>query len=491
MRTLVNTNDGSLSSGSRRSRSTRHTPPLGRLAVMIASPRARIVTFAAFVALVALFGGSARTDISGLVLLRPMAILFCLYAVLVVSPEQMRSVRAALLIVISLIALAVLQLLPLPPGVWSSLSGREAVVEADMLGGAEEIWRPLTLDPGRTWNTLFALFVPLAAVCLVAAQAERSQRMVLLVLVGAGLLSAGLGVLQAIGGNGLHLYEITHSGFPVGLFANKNHQAVLLLWLMLAVSFLAANVDPRRRSAKATVGGALALIAVLFPLLILTGSRAGLMLSAATAIGCGWLLLHSSATRAFLKQGGRRAKFLITVAGLVALGMLMLVLTMLALSTRQSALSRLFELTAGEDLRALYFGRFLAMARDYFPFGSGLGSFEAAFNAYEPMEHLTPQYMNQAHNDPVQLLIEGGLPAAAIMAAGLLWLGRSGWRVWHSEKGRGPTMAVFYCGSILLWLVASVVDYPLRTPLAAMLIAALTAQLGILSTRGRSIRQRG
>src|SRR5690606_33580749 len=141
-----------------------------------------------------------------------------------------------------------------------------------------DVWRPLSLDPNRTWNAFFALFVPLAAVCVVAVQDSRSQGRVLWVLIAVALASGALGFLQAIGGSGLQLYDIAHRGFPTGLFAHKNHQSILLLWLMLAVCFVAVTVEPRSRSAQAAVGGALATIAVLFPLLILPGSRAGLLL---------------------------------------------------------------------------------------------------------------------------------------------------------------------------------------------------------------------
>lgn len=486
MRKGVSMGQVRLLSGVRERRSSRRTSLRNRLVAGLVSANARLIAFVCFILLVALLGGSSRSDVPGLVVLRPLSLLFCSYALLVASREQLLSTRGPLLLIGSLMVLALLQLVPLPPDLWTSLPGRELVVVATGLVKSGDAWLPLSFDPSRTWNAFFALFVPLAGIFLVAAQGFSLQRRVLLSLAGIGVLGALLGFLQAIGGGGLYIYEITHRGYPVGLFANKNHQAILLLWLMLAASFFAATVDPKHRSAKAAVGSALVVIAVLFPLLILTGSRAGLLLCVPAMAGCGWLLLLAPATRALLKRGGRRAKLLFAGLVAVAVGLIAFVFTALALSSRQSALSRLFELSAGEDLRALYFERFLEMARDYLPFGSGLGSFEAAFNMYEPVEHLTPQYMNLAHNDPVQLVIEGGVLGAAIMIVGLLWLGRAGWRVWRSQGTTGPAATVFYCGSIALWLTASLVDYPLRTPLGATMFAALTAQLAILSTRGHS-----
>src|SRR5690606_1517677 len=119
---------------------------------------------------------------------------------------------------------------------------------ADLLTGAGGAARPLSLAADRTWNMFFAMFVPLAAICLVTIQSAEYRRRVIPALMGIGLLSAAFGYLQATGGNGLHLYRITHLGFPVGLFANKNHQAVTLLWVMLGASWLAATHNSHRIS---------------------------------------------------------------------------------------------------------------------------------------------------------------------------------------------------------------------------------------------------
>jgi O-antigen ligase len=305
-------------------------------------------------------------------------------------------------------------------------------------------------------------------------------------LVLVGLASGALGLLQAIGGGQPQFYEIAHRGYPTGLFANKNHQSILLLWLMLAGSWLVTMTDSRRHSTKAILGGALALILVLFPLLILTGSRAGLLLSPLALLLSGWLLFAAPATKNILRRAGRRAKIMASAAVVVIVAQLLFVLGVLATSDRQTALSRLFERESVEELRWAYTQVFVDMSEAYLPFGSGLGSFESVFNGFEPAGMLTSRYMNQAHNDLIQLAIEGGFPAMAILLMALLWLAYSCWKLWHSSQREMQITAVFYGGSVLLWLAASVVDYPLRTPLAAMLVATLTTQLAMLSTGTRS-----
>jgi hypothetical protein len=331
------------------------------------------------------------------------------------------------------------------------------------------------------------MFVPLAAISLFAIQAQRHYMPTALMLIAVGLLSAIFGFLQAVGGDGLHLYQVTHRGYPVGLFANKNHQSVLLLNLMLGVSWLATKADARLVSSGFVISGALSLILVLFPLLILTGSRAGLLLSVPTLALCLWLLFRAPAMECVVQRARGRAKLVIgCLAGLV-LTPLLLVFGVLAFSDRRTALSRLFELDAADDLRWSYLPLLPRMMVDHLPLGSGFGSFERVFNTYEPAEMLISRYMNHAHNDLMQLLIEGGLPALLLLLIACGWLFYALWRVWRQGSG-GQLAAAFYGGSIALWLSASLVDYPLRTPLGAMLVAALTAQLSYLSKRVRMDR---
>lgn len=468
--------------GAGRRRSARQ-PWYRQVGAGLASERTRILLFGAFMLLVALMGGGSRSDILSLVVLRPAVVLFTLYALVLMTAAEARAVRGPLLIVLATMLLALLQLVPLPAAVWSSLPQRETVSEISGLIGVGDVARPLSLDPNRTWNTFFALFVPLAAICLAAIQSPRHRRLLVPMLVAVGLLSALFGLLQAIGARGLFLYAVTNNGYPVGLFANRNHQSIMLLWLMIACAWLAASGDFRRHGANVAIGGALGAIVVLFTLMVLTGSRAGLLLSAPALVLSGWLLLRAPAMKKILGRSGARKKLLVAAVVVIVIAPLLFVFGTLAVSGRDTALSRLFEADVADELRWNYLPIFVRMITDFVPFGSGFGSFEAAFNMYEPAGMLTSRYMNQAHNDPVQFVIEGGLPALAILLGALGWLALALWRVARSAQ---PQPALFFGGSIALWLAASLVDYPLRTPIAAMLVATLTAQLSFLSTGLRS-----
>lgn len=457
-----------------------------RLRESVISHRARFIAFMAFVALAALTGGSARADVPLLMILRPAAILFTAYALFIATASQLRAVAGLLAVVLAFMVLTLLQLVPLPTSMLEHLAPREWPDRASALLGMESLSRPLSLDPNRTWNTFFALFIPLGAICLVAVQADRTRQLVLPSLIAIAGFSMIIGCAQAIGGDGLHFYRITHTGYPVGLFANKNHQSIVLLWLMVSFAWFASKRGLRRFSPITVVGAMVAVVLAVFPLLILTGSRSGLLLSIPALALSAWLIFNSPAMVAVRRKAGRKRSLLVGgIAATIALP-LAFVVAVLALSQRQTALSRLFELDAADDRRWFSLPVMLDMARDALPLGTGFGTFESVFNLYEPGSALTSRYVNQAHNDALQLVIEGGIPALIIALTGLAWLARRVWRRFHEGGIHARGDAVFFGGSFAIWLMASLVDYPLRTPLAALLFASLTAMLCYPSTASRT-----
>lgn len=70
-------------------------------------------------------------------------------------------------------------------------------------------------------------------------------------------------------------------------------------------------------------------------------------------------------------------------------------------------------------------------------------------------------YVNQAHNDWAQVVIEGGLPALMIAFAAIIWLAGSIRLIWSRRKAA----AIFWLAIFAILGAASLVDYPLRTPI--------------------------
>ena len=106
------------------------------------------------------------------------------------------------------------------------------------------------------------------------------------------------------------------------------------------------------------------------------------------------------------------------------------------------------------------------MAREYFPWGSGFGSFPDVFKVWEPEEALGFTYTNHAHNDWLELLMTGGVPAMLLLlvvVAAWGWRTYVAWRVMKpaTREARYARMASIL---VLMLALASVVDYPLRVP---------------------------
>lgn len=414
------------------------------------------------------FGGSARGDVASLMVLRPLTVLALGFALWHLEFAQIAAHRFLFGLGLALVALPLLHLIPLPPAVWIQLPGRGLVADIDASAGLGGLWRPLSLAPDATGNALFAVLVPIS-VLLLGVQLDPRERFRLVpIVLFMGGLSALFGLLQILGDTSgpLYFYDVTNEGSAVGLFANRNHQALLLAMLFPMLALLARG---RRTPVRL-----MALLAglVLVPLILITGSRAGLV-AAAIAIGSVPLLMGegrrdiSAGEGAGLRQQPRspRSRWLIP-----GLGGLALVALTIALG-RGEAWQRLVEGSSQPDGRLQILPTLLAMAVSYAPFGSGIGSFEPLFQVNEPDGLLSPTYMNHAHNDWLELVITGGVPAALLALVVLAaWVLRARTAFLRSNPA-SATVPVARLGLVILLLagLASLVDYPLRVPAMAAL----------------------
>ena len=293
----------------------------------------------------------------------------------------------------------------------------------------------------------------------------------LIILIGA---SAILGLAQRAGppGGALYLYEITNETSAVGFFANRNHQALMLACLFPLLGAFA--VLPRRDGVPrpmrfwVALTGAIALV----PLVLATGSRAGAVLSLVGLLLAGLLFRGTRAAAA-----GRVRPILVwTLLAAAIAGMIALTLAF----AQAESIYRLFGDDIDSDLRIQLLRPMTDLIRDTFPVGIGFGAFEPVFRVVEPAEMLQRAYVNNAHNDLMQVVVEGGLPAVIVLLAFLFWLTRRTWQVWAAKPPLRASDTLARLGSLLalLILAASVVDYPLRTPFVMIMAAISVAWIG-------------
>lgn len=457
------------------------------------------LVFIGFLALVFLMGGGSRDDIASLPILRPACALIAAYAVTIAMPGQIARVRFPLILIGLLALWMVIQLLPLPVALWSALPGRAAIAATDQLLGLGDVWRPISLSPSKTVNALGSLIVPVAALLLYAVQDDQARRRIPVIFIAIAAVSAAVGIAQiGTGGAGaLYLYAKTNLGTPVGLFSNRNHHAAFEATMLVLIGWYFADRRLRAERTKGAVGPLLVGAALLLSVFVtlFSGSRAGLLIGLLAA-GVSIALWFAT------PRGDRRESHHGELTGwrvwLPSAAAVVIALAVVAyLGTRSTSFDRLVQLSAGDELRVQIFPQISAMANDHWLFGTGFGAFEHAYRQYEASDWLRTTYVNNAHDDWAQWVIEGGLPAILSFLAFAVWMVRRLIAVWRERQARPGTVLLVATATLVLglMLIASVFDYPLRVPslmVYAVLLVALVADPPLpLAARSRSSSRRG
>ena len=403
--------------------------------------------------------------------------------------------RLELGLLAGVLILPLLQLIPLPPALWTRLAGRAVLAADQATAGIGAHWAPLTLDPAGTWRAWLAL-LPGAALFVTALVLPRRalERLTLLIPLLA-LAGALLGFAQLAGGpdSPLRFYAYTHRDSAVGFFANRDHFSDLLnVGLLLAAAWLIAlwqRHAPRRELPTLAIAGGSLLLATLLVGLMLARSRAGVGLGLVGLTGIGVLAWRAGQDRPRLI---RRVLLVLLIAVVLALQYGL-----------YAVLSRLQQ-DPFDDARWWILRTTLAAARHYGPLGSGFGSFVHALPQFQTRATLIPQYVNHAHDDWLELGMEGGIPAALLMAAfvlGWLWRSAQAWRAPRPGRASADArlqpdadpLAVLLpraaAIAVLLLLIHAAVDYALRTLAIEATLAILCAWLARAATPAAESRE--
>lgn len=440
-----------------------------------------------FLVIVAAFGGGSRADIQSLAILRPVSVLYCGFALWTLPRQTAHEYRVLLGFAAAVVLLVLLHLVPLPPAIWHMLPGRGVIAEVDAVAQLGSVWRPIAMVPQGAWNAFYSLFAP-AAVLLLGIQLRPEERMMLVpLLLGVGAVSGFLGLMQAIGPSDgpLYFYQITSNGSAVGLFANRNHQAILLAMMFPLLAVYASSGIRSIEQLRRKTWIACAIGATMIPLILVTGSRAGLLV-AILGLACAAFLyrkpvMNQAAKRKVVRFDPRYAIAAFAILCMVALTVIM---------SRAATFERLLAADQAEELRFRIWGPIARMAWTYFPLGSGAGSFVEVYQIHEPYELLNPTYLNHAHNDFLEIYLTLGLPGLLLLAAAFFALVRVGLRL-TGPAARSQDTMLQRLGLALISIVAvgSVGDYPLRTPLLACIFVVAVLWLCTPIVTGRRQRQ--
>ena len=372
---------------------------------------------------------------------------YCIWAVAKEGRGGTLLVPAA--IMTALVAVCVLQLTPLPPGLWAALPGHATPSRALAVADVPARWRPYSLTPGETLKSLLALLPPFAVFLATTLLRERFRRWLAATIVAAALASILVGLLQTSHPQ-LDFYG-TAQGFSPGFFSNRNHQASLLVCAIPLIAYIAGAEQVSTASSRTLrIVIACATMLVVVAGLVIVKSRAGVLLLG-PALLLSLTLLWRSRQFAIRPQ---------VVLGLLGLGVLAGVGGLIFAAPfldrfshgglADVSRSRISLVVAGLGVR-------------YLPFGSGVGSFVSVYGGAESVQDMARIFWNHAHNDYVELWLEAGLAFAAIAAAFLAWAGRRGVAAWTAPPSHITLAGGAGSIVVLLLLLHSAVDYPLRT----------------------------
>lgn len=421
--------------------------------------------FAGYLLLCILFGGSGQ-GVWGLLALEILGIGFIAAAALLVRFEPSEFPVSVFALLAAGLVVVLVQLLPLPPAIWESLPGRAAIAHGFQSLGMTPPYLPISETPYQSVTTLFSA-IPAIASFIFVLNVKPGPRWIAAAVVAGTVLSVMLGALQVANGPGSwpYLYRISNTG-AVGFFANHNHLATLLL---VSVPLGAGLVVLAKSSGSTTLGryglGA-ALLILIVGGIALNGSLAAFALAPPVILASASLLSTGNSWRRFMLP----AAIVALVAGIAIIGMA-------PVEGHKGDAGALNSL----DSRVAIWSTTSKAIHDSFPVGTGLGSFEMVYRQIEDPSLVTPAYVNHAHNDYVELVLELGLAGAVLIAAFLGWWAITAARIWASRFGTPAARAATIATAVVL--AHSIVDFPLRT---AAVSAIFGACIGLMAQHSRA-----
>jgi len=420
------------------------------------------------------FGGTAAPFF-----LVPQLIVLALGAFVVsASPRStLASVRLPLSAPLLLVALVLLQILPLP----ASFAQSFGAPGDDFLGPGHFT---LSIAPYQTVSHLLLLITCLTAFYLVllVCQDRDAKKRLVYVLVGVGTFEALYGLLQYLTGwqqiftyvKKYYLEEAT------GTYINRNHFAGLLGMVLPFVVVLAlGKAHTLRRAAgrsEVPAPGVLSsvellpvvfwffLASVIFTALIFSRSR----------MGCVSALISLIAVLSLARTSQWSARTRAVIVTLFSLGVVGLVVWIGSdpVIARFETLGQEYGQT-GQNRLSIWCDT-LKLIHQHPLLGTGLGTFSVAYPSVQTA--FLNLLVDHAHCDYLEVVSELGLPGGILVFGSILWVhGQAVRHYWEAEDRFETAICLGCAGSITAILVHSLADFNLYIPANALVFAVIIA----------------
>lgn len=366
---------------------------------------------------------------------------------------------------VGLSVVALLTVLPLPPGLLAALSPANAELrDFSLVPLGLERWRPLSADAPSTFRAL-ARVLALGSLCFVSVQLgrlEASRRRMLGALAISGALVAivGFGHLLAGADSLFGLHHFVGNLPLLTFFGNTNHLAAYLAFSATVGLALALDAPSR----EAAIGwGAVALVVAVG--VVLSLSRGGIVSFVIT-----WCLVAALVTSR--RQGGFRAALPWLVIGATVVAALGL--------ASEALLDKLSTVSTVERLKHTkveLWPMFWEGAAAWWKTGMGLGAFELAFT-----RHQTAQLdvtFTHPESLPLQWVSELGVPLTVVFFVAVVWA-----LVKLVRQSRGSVLEQVLLLAVFGAVLHDVFDFALELN---ALPPALAVALGLVAAKERSV----
>ena len=381
---------------------------------------------------------------------------------------------------VCLVAGAWLQLLPLPESVLTTISPEtRTVIEAVRLVARDTTLTSVSVEPRSTvWaaGVLTANVLLFWSVCALFQRGD--MRWSVRVIAWLGIVFATLGLAQAASGSGAVYWwwaPFGEGAEPFGTFINRNHFAT---WVIMATPacvgyaiaqlYVSATDDPTHHWTARLVsvfdGRALFLLfagILMTVALLVTLSRSGLLgLTAATV----FVVLVGS--RQIDRRRRRWLGAYVTAAAIIVV----------AFADTDALVQRFNQTVATSSGRIAIWRETLPLIEDFWATGTDAGTYQTAmlvYLVYQESDRVV--YFNQAHNQYLQIVAEGGLLLSIPAAVALLSFLRLARRRVMSDRTAVFWIRIGAAGGLVAVMVQNLWETGLRMPANAALAAVLAA----------------
>lgn len=363
-----------------------------------------------------------------------------------------------------------MQLLPVPLFIGNAYFGDQSAVAARLKLSSPDGWAPISLNFISSFYSLCTFLIFAASVTVASNFIKKQFRPFLVTLACVFIVSIFCVIFQiTYNETAFNFYKSSHRGVALGFFANRNHYALFIAYCFVFISIFIDSAVKDTKTQK------FLFVALAFSCIVVTAatlSRVGLLINLSII---GYFFFRKF--RSLYNNSGMKVAVLIAVV-MTIVGMFLVIG-----DGKFGVLLSRFGSTA-DDERWLIWTTTLKLIGENFPSGIGSGVFSEYYMFKESVENLRPTFVNHAHNEVLEVILELGAVGVLLLFSGLAVLSNTLWKYIKCPRARRVERDLVVL-VVIATLVHCLFDYPLR---AAAIATLFGVSIGYLNSLVRQAR---